>query len=1235
MAPIVMTDTNGSTPAVGDLFDGVSFFLVQRLPSRSSYVDRIHANGGRVVKLEAQADHVIADHLRRDCPPGSLSYTFIDTAISTSALPDPADHLAGPAPGSLRPVGSTSAPGKGTRTPFSAEDDRVLWQWVERARKDGGSVKGNEIYKQLERVNGRHTYQAWRDRYIKKLMDRPPVGADVVVSANAPPSPPTDAQDGERDELQRDEIEVAAESSKKRGKAKKNAEIVFDEDDFESLMLNAKDIVKIPDDQLDNAWAAWATANTKHDAEGWKKGWQEKVLPAFQKQRKEAKRRKRSSTQESVAEEPAAKRGTGKEAIKAPVEAIAEEEDELQQPQSALKRKNDREGTVKESAGTVNEGDVDELQQPTSVTNGTPSSQHKRRRTSSAAGSQSAVSKYERYKKHRRDHPELFRRNDQEIPLVPPKPKPKLHAVNPTQPIEISSSDDDRVAKVQQEEEGMESPKQQQYDDVQMGMENDADDEPFQAMEPMSEDDMQAQQYHTPEANRAAEEQLRQESLGVNDEVERVTHVDLTPRQPDSYLPTSEANRAASRQLRRESGGGEDSTPQQVASNLTTSYASRAAEQQLRRESLGHVPGIDEVIDFGDNEDGYMADGDAGDVTISNHLVEDGEVEDGLPGEDILDEDDNEAGDALTEANLASQQAAHKEKLLRGLDIPQDDTQQDQTEFANYLEALVGKKDRPSEQLVTLVPAEAPALSSDPVIDQTQYTHNDAQLLPPSDQVEVFDQAAQPLPVFSSDHGNDDEEMIDQTQYTHNETNLFSDGLPFSSQQDIDDVLQDNLQWPASPERPKRSQPSQQPQSQAVRIEQTQVQYPTLPSQDDEKDEDMFTTQPPLPPLSEHGQDGPGYLTMLEEHIEASNNEIDARVSGDGDDVVRSQKRSGMAEDDGFVTVNGDEGVPAVTDGELDEEEQEDDEIDFSVPEPDGGFEFMSSPAEQAVQSVEERAQSQAEAEDDDDEDVDLTERNEPHPAINDAQTQRSAIEISSAESSSSPYESPEPPSPEPAARRDKGKARMLETQDILNMEMQQPDFSMPLPPDSDEEDGFEEMAADPLEGLAMSGVNQLRQPGRRVVTPPTHEDFSPTSPAQSTKQPQPQPQPTPRAKAKPTTASQSQPINLAETQTFDPEDDDVDSWIATIALRYNIADDGIITDALKCTSLRPELAEFVALEMKRGKGLPTDVAGVWSAEEDRVVEGGDARKMGDLAKKHGYEEVFARLKFLDAWRSG
>ncbi|EME49692.1 hypothetical protein DOTSEDRAFT_143910, partial [Dothistroma septosporum NZE10] len=172
-APTVVTNATSDTPRIGNVLDGLKFFVVQRIPRRTGLVKDIETNGGEIVRHESESDYVIADHFRRDAPGGSYSYTFIDSAIKHGRLPDPMDHTTGAPLRGDRQVGSV-IPGKYTRTPFTVQDDRDLWEFVEEAKQDGASVKGNELYKQLEKVNPRHTFQAWRDRYIKKLLDKPP-----------------------------------------------------------------------------------------------------------------------------------------------------------------------------------------------------------------------------------------------------------------------------------------------------------------------------------------------------------------------------------------------------------------------------------------------------------------------------------------------------------------------------------------------------------------------------------------------------------------------------------------------------------------------------------------------------------------------------------------------------------------------------------------------------------------------------------------------------------------------------------------------------------------------------------------------------------------------------------------------------------------------------------------------------------------------------------------------------
>lgn len=162
MATIVYDGMEGT----GNLFRGMKFFLLQRVPMRQRLIEWVkvcsicapncgHAyqhqsNGGEVCPLEKQADIRIADHIRKDCPVGSTSWTFIERSIRNGKLEDIDDHRAGPIAQNTRPVGSKQAT-KSTRTPFTAEDDRILMDWVVKAERKGLAIKGNEVYEQLEK----------------------------------------------------------------------------------------------------------------------------------------------------------------------------------------------------------------------------------------------------------------------------------------------------------------------------------------------------------------------------------------------------------------------------------------------------------------------------------------------------------------------------------------------------------------------------------------------------------------------------------------------------------------------------------------------------------------------------------------------------------------------------------------------------------------------------------------------------------------------------------------------------------------------------------------------------------------------------------------------------------------------------------------------------------------------------------------------------------------------------
>ncbi|KAK3673976.1 hypothetical protein LTR78_006178 [Recurvomyces mirabilis] len=954
MALLVMSQANGESSTVGSLFNGLAFFVLQKVPSRTHYVDLLKANGGRVVKTEGQADHVIADQLRKDAPAGSISYEYITTAIRTGELPDPADHPAGPPLGALREVGSIAIPGKTTRTPFTAEDDKVLWQWVERLRQEGGSVKGNEIYKQLEVRNSRHTYQAWRDRYIKKLMNTPPAGVQVTVAANAPPSPPA-ASDGEADvEDHREKKEPVNDGTIEAGATR---DVMTDEngakftaEDFDNLMLNAGDIMKVDADRGDEAWAAWALTFTSHPADTWRVYWEENVLPIYLERRDVRRRKRNLSTEER-----------------------------------ASPSKRTRSSTTSKSA-QIDDGDSTEIIGPHSMMSN----------------------------------------------LLIEQSTPK--ALSSSRTFEILSDVVDLEARA-------------------------AVEPPFEASE----------------TNRAAEEQLRK----------------------DMSLPHPIDDEAI------------------------------AIDQQARP-----VPESD--------GDGNIAKDEA-DTTISHYLIEDGEVEDGLPGEDVLD--DEFFGNALTEANLATQEGQSRpQQPVRGIDIPADDPSKDQGSYADYLRNLIGS-----------VPGQGAAF--------------DVQAQAPRMQFPLLSDAA-----------------LDDTMYTHNDGNLFSD-LPMSSQQEVDDAFEVNLDWPSSPQQVQKTPMASQTQDRPL---QTGVHYRELPNgREDEADDDMFSAQPPelqveYPPL-------PVTTTVDERQMQEEAFGVQ-RVPANATMVV--------------------EGLEVSNDVVIfDDGEENDEYFDLTLPEPEGGFGFSPSPIRASAGQEGEQSAMHVQSEHDN---VELA---KPHPdqreTVSSAEDPSSSFEDSSPESSSQPHSN-------------KTGKRALETQDILNAETQQPDLEVPLPPDSDDDEdeadaGNYRLSSKPLRSTAPAPVRTQQARDYRQMQPSTRAPTHPYLVSRST--------------ANRKALKQQAPPQALESQAF-TEPLHLDTYIQTACLHYKVDEATVIT-ALKATNMRPDPAELVMLELKAGRGLPKDVPGVWSEAEDVVIEGGDARRMNVVAAKHSWEEVQARLEFLNEWRVG
>ncbi|KFA53124.1 hypothetical protein S40293_03158 [Stachybotrys chartarum IBT 40293] len=161
---------NGVASTVGgDIFKDVSFWVAQRVPQRGSIVDSITNNGGQVVQLEKYADILIADHARRDAPPNSYSWKLITDSMQHGMMQLKDRYRIGPDPDMPRPSGG-GRPTKPGRTPFLPHEDAALASWV---LAHSNNRTGNKIFQEFERKYPRHTWQSWRNRYIKNLQILP------------------------------------------------------------------------------------------------------------------------------------------------------------------------------------------------------------------------------------------------------------------------------------------------------------------------------------------------------------------------------------------------------------------------------------------------------------------------------------------------------------------------------------------------------------------------------------------------------------------------------------------------------------------------------------------------------------------------------------------------------------------------------------------------------------------------------------------------------------------------------------------------------------------------------------------------------------------------------------------------------------------------------------------------------------------------------------------------------
>lgn len=96
----------------------------------------------------------------------------------------------------------------------------------------------------------------------------------------------------------------------------------------------------------------------------------------------------------------------------------------------------------------------------------------------------------------------------------------------------------------------------------------------------------------------------------------------------------------------------------------------------------------------------------------------------------------------------------------------------------------------------------------------------------------------------------------------------------------------------------------------------------------------------------------------------------------------------------------------------------------------------------------------------------------------------------------------------------------------------------------------------------------------------------------------------------------------------------DIDKWIDDCVRTGKAQNDKQVIEALRCTTMDPDLAQQVLRHLVAGQGIPDDIPGVWTVEDDRHLEGGNARHVERVLEKHGDHYVGTRGEYLGLARA-
>lgn len=129
-------------------------------------------------------------------------------------------------------------------------------------------------------------------------------------------------------------------------------------------------------------------------------------------------------------------------------------------------------------------------------------------------------------------------------------------------------------------------------------------------------------------------------------------------------------------------------------------------------------------------------------------------------------------------------------------------------------------------------------------------------------------------------------------------------------------------------------------------------------------------------------------------------------------------------------------------------------------------------------------------------------------------------------------------------------------------------------------------------------------------------------------------PSPTSPSQRHPALATATSPAATVQTTDnltkSDSDPTELRAWIQ-MHFQRNIPSN-LVTQALKSTTMDPILAKDVLDHLVQGRGIPSDVAGIWTEQDDKDLRGNDGRRIKRLTEKHGAQAFEKRWEFLEEW---